>query len=91
LLTTSERGCASAGRGDTSPINPVSTSAAFRSKLRSTFILAVSISSTVPSFQFATYAYVPVGLSATAVGSEPTATSPASSGMPFSPPMRTSF
>lgn len=56
-----------------------------------TVMPAVSTAVTVPSTQLATYAVLPVGESATAVGSEPTATVPFTAGVEDSPEMRTSF
>ena len=67
------------------------TSVSLRSSVDVTFIEAVSTPESVPSTQFATQARVPPGVSATPVGSEPTATEPAAIGVLLSPVIFTSF
>jgi hypothetical protein len=55
LVTTSERGCASAGRESTfGPSIPEAASAPFRSTVRVTAIVSLFTTVTVPSAQFAT-------------------------------------
>ncbi len=86
-----DRGWARAGRGVTVPSVPDATSGAFRSTAESTFIDAVSMPMIVPSTQFATQAFAPVGVSATAVGSEPTPTLLPKTGVDCSPVISASF